>query len=503
MTSEAASAGQVQKRENRYSNLLTGAGDIKTRILFLFVCCLVLAIGLRLFHLDAQNFWYDEAETIGYATDLFPIRDIHPPTYYAIVHLSMQMGNSEFWVRFPSFVMGVASIATMYAIGRLVFTNQVTLIATLLASMSPMLVWHSQDARMYSQLLLGCLLTVYFYIQILRRGKALDWIGYVFAALFAAYTQLYAILLIFVLNCHLLLFHRQLLFRWIAAQFLLLLGYVPWLIIFLNLPPENIGSARQISLFTIPYTYFVFTSGYSFGPTILELRDFSLKVLVPYLPLLFPVGLVVSILSVSGIWRQWHTNHEVASLFILWAFVPVIIAVVIPILVPSMTYNVRYGVFSVPAFLFILASGVVAISRYRAGIILFAALVIVSVVSLYNDYFEPRYAKEDVRSAAQFVASNVQSDDHILVVTVGRLFDRYFDRQNPVISNLSSRRADELVGDAVKDTNTIWLVESRPWQSDPGESIKNLLDNRYSLINKVDFPGVSVFQYCVADCAPA
>jgi len=112
--------------------ILSGAPDAKIALRVLFVACMVLATGLRLFQLGKPNFWYDEAETVGYASKLFPIRDIHPPTYYAVVHLAMELGDSEFWVRLPSFLMGVAAVAMVYAIGRLIVSNQVTLIATLL-----------------------------------------------------------------------------------------------------------------------------------------------------------------------------------------------------------------------------------------------------------------------------------------------------------------------------------------------------------------------------------
>jgi mannosyltransferase len=505
ITSDAQPSTPHRPTERRERDIITGILATQNGILAVFIACITLALGLRLFNLGAQNFWYDEVETLAYASNLFPIRDIHPPTYYAVAHLAMLLGSSEFWIRFPSFLMGVATVVIIYYIGRLLFVDRigVTLVTTLLAAVSPMLVWHSQDARMYSQFLLACLITVYFYVQIIKRGKPSDWLGYLFGALFAAYTQLYAAFLVAALSCHLLFFHRRLLLRWITFQFLLLLGYVPWLIIFLNLPPEQIGGSRPKTLVTFPYSYYTFVNGYSLGPTIRELRDFSLSVLYPYLPLIIPIMAVVAILTGAGVWNLWRTNRDRCAFLVLWAVLPVLAAVLVPIVVRSMTYNVRYVIFSLPAFLFILASGGLALRRYRIGNVLLLIVVIYSGVALNNYYFDARYAKEDVRGAAAYVAANAHPDDHILVITVAHIFDWYFDKPNMMVSTLSPKPADAYVNEAVSGTNTLWLVESRPWQTDPKNEIKTLLDSHYALIDKSDFSGVTLYRYCIADCAPA
>jgi hypothetical protein len=310
------------------------------------------------------------------------------------------------------------------------------------------------------------------------------------------------VLLISVLNLHLLLFHRRLLARWIVAQVLLVLGYVPWIIFLVTMPPEQIGGAQR-TVAALPYTFFAFTNGYTLGPSILELRNFSLGTLAPYLPLIVPIMLVVVILGGAGMVYLWRNNRETASLIILWAVLPAVIGVAVPFIVRSMTYNVRYVLFSVPAFLIILASGVVSLKRYRLGIALLLVVILYNGISLYNHFADVRYAKEDVRSAAEFVAANASAEDHILVITVDRLFRRYFKPDNLIVSNPASATTDQIFNNAITGTDTVWLIESRPWQSDPKQTIKTLFDNQYRVISQADFPGVKVYQYCIQDCPPA
>jgi hypothetical protein len=188
---------------------------------------------------------------------------------------------------------------------------------------------------------------------------------------------------------------------------------------------------------------------------------------------------------------------------VLWAVLPVVAAVMVPIVVHNTTYNVRYVIFSLPAFLFILASGGLALRRYRIGNLLLLVVVIYNSVALYNNYFDARYAKEDVRAAADYVAANASPDDHILVITVTHIFEWYFHQPNMIVSTLSPESADTLVSEAAAGTHTLWVVESRPWQTDPKNEIKPLLDSHYSLIDKNDFSGVTLYRYCIADCSPA
>jgi len=464
------------------------------------VAIILAAVVLRLFDLGKTNFWYDEMASLRYAADL-SVFDVHPPFYYAILNILLKFNQSEFILRLPSVVAGILSVIFIYLTGRQLFDCKTTIIGTLLASISPIMIWHAQEARMYSQALLFAVMSVYFYLLILKNGSRFAWIGYAISAILAVYSHLYTGLIPLTLSLHLLLFRRDLFFRWAIAQIIVVLSYLPWILILASLPTKQIGSGRTPSILHFFYNYYAFTSGYSLGPTINDLRTPQLSVIVPYLPLIVPLAVITLVLIGAGAIHLLRTNHQKAMLILLWATLPVLIAVIIPIFRQSMIFNVRYVLVALPAYVWILASGITKLGQ-RSGAIALIVVITYNGISLYNHYFNPLYTKEDVRSAATYVAQESSSDDHILVITVGSLFNWYFHSSNLVMNNNESGAVSALVTRATADTDTLWLIESRTWQTDSRGEIRSYLDNNYRLIEEESFPGVKVYRYCVKDCEP-
>jgi hypothetical protein len=162
--------------------------------------------------LDAQSLWYDEGVTaiVAQYDPATLIRwtadDIQPPLYYLLVsawrHLS---GWSEWNLRFPSLFFGVLLVPLMAALSRsLTRSRGAALLAALITALHPLLLYYSQEARMYTMLVALCVVAVYCLV---RSAWYVDswqsrwlWIGYVLAATAAVYTHYFAIFLLFALN---------------------------------------------------------------------------------------------------------------------------------------------------------------------------------------------------------------------------------------------------------------------------------------------------------------
>jgi 4-amino-4-deoxy-L-arabinose transferase-like glycosyltransferase len=462
--------------------------------------CLIQAFGLRLLNLGGFNFWYDEVEAIRYSLD-FSAHDVHPPTFYYLLSLVLRLGKSEFILRFLPVIFGVLSVALVYVIAKRLFSSRVALLSTFLASISPALIWHSQDVRMYNQLVFACLLAAYAYIRVLNSNARRDWAFYIVACVLAFYSHLYGALMVGSLSLHFLLTHRRFWKPWLISTIIIGLSYIPWLIILAGLQAKQIGTGRPLGFLGLPYTFFVFSTGYSVGPAINELRTPDLKVLIPYLPLIGFLVVVVFILLLAGFYRLRQLGREKLLLMALWAFLPCIIAVVVPYFRASMTFNVRYVLFAAPGFLIILALGIDTLRRYYAiGFLLLGCLVVYNAKAIYNNINDPAYSKEDVRSAAHYIEQRAQPGDAIVTITVGRVFEWYSTGNNPIISNIPQRQPSAILKEIDVDSPVIWLVESRPWQTDEHGELKALLNRQYTLGETAQFPGVTVYQYCKAAC---
>lgn len=160
-----------------------------------FVVILLLAFALRVYHLASLSIWLDESFSIAAAR--LPVGELlqfiaarsHPPLYFLLLRAWMSLGDGEFVVRFLSVIWGVIGVAALYLFGRRVLGERAGLLAALLLAVSPIHVWHSQDARMYTMLFALTTLSSYFLIQVLSRHRASDWLGYTLFTALSLYTH--------------------------------------------------------------------------------------------------------------------------------------------------------------------------------------------------------------------------------------------------------------------------------------------------------------------------
>ena len=155
------------------------------RLLPAAVFVLLLATFLRFHLLGAQSFWNDEGNSARLSERAIPAiiegtaSDIHPPLYYlALRGWRELLGETEFGLRALSAFAGVLVVALVMALGRnltqgrngaktpentnifhassrpRVIALTSSAIAGLLAAVSPVLVYYSQETRMYALLAL-------------------------------------------------------------------------------------------------------------------------------------------------------------------------------------------------------------------------------------------------------------------------------------------------------------------------------------------------------------
>ena len=81
---------------------------------------LLAALALRLANLTFQPLWFDEGWSVWFATSDLPAMiehtavDIHPPFYYALLHLWIGLTDtSEFALRMLSVLVGVLTVALL------------------------------------------------------------------------------------------------------------------------------------------------------------------------------------------------------------------------------------------------------------------------------------------------------------------------------------------------------------------------------------------------------
>jgi len=418
-----------------------------------------LAFFLYTFRLDYQSLWYDEGFSVYLARmGLGEItsrtaHDIHPPFYYYLLHLwVLVFGSTEFSLRFLSAIFGVLSVPLIWAVGKRLLGENSGLLSAALVTISPLFLWYSQEARMYTLVTFLCLLSTYLLLRVVGGGggRVLLWAAYVVTNVVAVYTHFYAF---FVLVFQLLFF----LFWWVLwsrgrvrqrwpTMVSLLLGqaavvgaYLPWSGFVLQRYGADVsywqGTLRVGEV--LRKTLIAFSTGHS------VLEVLAQPIALGYLLILV---LALAILLVKGARRRGLVEDADAAVMpmidrrpwltlwglLLYLGLPCLLLILISY--QRAKFHPRYLMLSAPAFFLLIAGGLAALldlGRSRAGYGRNAALIVgclclcylgvTSGYSVYNAYFDIDFLKDDFRSAARFIEEH-KGQNEVVILSSGHFF---------------------------------------------------------------------------------
>jgi 4-amino-4-deoxy-L-arabinose transferase-like glycosyltransferase len=129
----------------------------------------IAGAALRFSTLSLQSFWLDEAVThdlvtrpLGAMLRALPHSESTPPLYYLVAWVWVRIfGSGEAGLRSLSALLGTATIVVVALLARRLAGDRAGLAAAALTAANPLLIWYSQEARAYSQLVLMSALTLW------------------------------------------------------------------------------------------------------------------------------------------------------------------------------------------------------------------------------------------------------------------------------------------------------------------------------------------------------
>jgi mannosyltransferase len=154
---------------------------------------LIVAAGLRLYTLGSADFVGDEHFTALYY-ETRAHQTFNSLIYRLIAFSQGLLGESEFALRLPSFILGVASIYLIYLLGRQLFSPSVGLLAAAILTFFPWHIWHSQYARYYAAVIFFVALMHVFFVRSLQKDSILFLVLAGIAAILAVDSHVTAVL---------------------------------------------------------------------------------------------------------------------------------------------------------------------------------------------------------------------------------------------------------------------------------------------------------------------
>ncbi|MBN1659989.1 MAG: glycosyltransferase family 39 protein [Anaerolineae bacterium] len=408
----------------------------------------LLAMGLRLYALDAQSLWYDEGFSVYLASmDLGEITartaaDIQPPLYYYLLHGWMRLfGDGEVAVRGLSVLLGVLTVPLIYLAGRALFENESAgLLAALLGAISPLHIWYAQEVRMYTLLTFLCLLSSYLLLRVTATRDPLHavalWAGFTMANAAAIYTHYFAFFVLAFQAVYLLwtwgrkrLRPRHLVAGGAISGLVTLLAYLPWLPNLLTrYEADTSYLAGRLKLGEVLVDIAILFTG---GESVTEADGVRLAAGLAIVLALC----LAALLAYAAIAAQRKPEDERGAL--PPAYDPILFLLLYLLLPPALTlvmsyaapkFNARYVMMSHPALLLMLGGGVAALHHVRGRAMAnvlrqstaILALLFLVAASLYADmgaYGDPAFARADFRGVARHLRGHVQENETILLVS--------------------------------------------------------------------------------------
>jgi 4-amino-4-deoxy-L-arabinose transferase-like glycosyltransferase len=501
------------------------------RLWKILVLILIAFLCLSLFQLDHQSLWLDEVLSVRNSSPESSIFDPvlwlrgQGPLFFVLLHFWQNLvGTDEFSLRLLSVLLGGITLCLAFQLGLLLFSRRTAIVASSLIATSPFFIWYSQEVRYVNLMMAMSLLAMYCFWRAVSTDRLAWWVGYGLAATLAVAAFLSNVFLLLLQGGYLICSkpHRVLLKEWMISlvvfgvlflwwandgQVSRLDGYGKRILTAVegNTAQDAAGSAEALStggskkfnLAMMPYTFFAFNTGFSLGPSLRDLHESHLaSVLVAYAPILIGLGMFFGALFVYGLLVSWR-KQEVGVLFILWIAVPLAGVLGVSAL-SKMSYNVRYVAMVFPAYVFVLAAAITACGSQVIRRFLLVSVFSLNAVSLANYYFNPSYAREDARTAAQYIESSSGSQDIIVIAGNPTTLSYYYKGNLPMVvlersAKKSPTRLASRLAEIGKNRERLWFVVIRKWEIDPSGQLLSALRSIYPESAPRQFPGVEVY----------
>ena len=476
---------------------------------YLLVLAAIILLGayLRIHNLGTQSIWLDEASSyyMSYGNSVSwvwtnAMADRHPPLHFLILHFVSIFSSSEFMLRLPSAIFGILTIPVIYKIGESLFGKKEGLISAFILSISSIHIFYSQEARMYAQMVLFSIASLYFLYRAYKENKNWMWAGFVVSASLGFYSFYYTI---FVLVPEIIFYiiiqlkdsfkSRRIVISdlknvrlFVLSMFVFLILVSPVLMPFIS---QSISRASETPTWGM---------GQSSDFVIIILKQYSTYTNTSYVfLLLFLIGFIASIFNKS--------QREQAMLLGLMFVIPFMASY---ILAAKMPFSPRYLLFILPIYILAISRGITGIanfmyqipssgidksktSRVAAMLMLTCLIALVCLQPLSSYYSTPQ--KNDWRTVSNYFHDVTNSGDVIVSLPgyMGKPLKFYYDYSGTQSNSAYSAENLETINLEYENVRIWYVVTWDISAANPEGDALNWLGQNAQMVNQIT--GVYIF----------
>lgn len=401
--------------------------DALLRPITLLVICGAFVLSAA--SLYSQSIRLDESQSIWISTKTpasilrFTAEDVHVPLFGLLLHFWMQVfGTDISMVRIMSLVLFLATLPPLYLLTKESSNQRTALLTTALFSLSPFVVWYSNEARMYTLFTFSACLSHLYYLRVIRSVGKNGKLGYFMATALGFYTHYFFLFLLSV----------QLLYVW--WRFLKVVASDPNTVqmgwwrtarTHLSLPLTILGLVGAAALLFMPWVGYVISRGSASGTKPLIPAPTGYSILQTFALFLFGFqGVTVQSVIIS-LWplvaivlfaiftQQKRVVTRNFDYFLVASFLPVAMVYAASFIRPI--FLSRYLIFVVPSLFYLMAVVILNHSRKIALVLSLAVMTVMGSFLIYQNVFAVTPLKENYYAAATYLRSQAGPWDVIAV----------------------------------------------------------------------------------------
>ncbi|MEI8012307.1 MAG: glycosyltransferase family 39 protein [Candidatus Omnitrophota bacterium] len=342
----------------------------------------------------------------------------YKPLYFIFLKIWILLfGPEAFSVRFPSVIFGCMAVWAIYYLGKEFCDKRVGLIAAFLLAINCFHIYHSQQTRHFTLLVLISIFSYLFFLRALRqKNNRSEIFRIIFLNIVMIFIHPYAWTLVFAQMVCVFFFikgnNRR---QWYSFYTLGGIFFVLWVVMInKNQIWHNIWWVPKSGLEAFGETFQTFVyGGYRYG-----LDDYLISFKSPGIILfLFLCWMFFFLRGIFSKHLFERTSSFVKSSVLIWIFFPIILAWLISFIKPI--FIIKHLIICMPAFCLITAMGIIRLGdRWKIffvlGVIFIMGLYPLSIIYFQNNNI-------DWRSAVYSVKASIGQDDAIIVATSSEL----------------------------------------------------------------------------------
>lgn len=368
---------------------------------------LIFSLCFRLYHLKADNIYFDEAYSIKIANQNC-LRDVvnvlkehlYPPFWFFLTYFWLNITGENLWLLpLPGIIFSLLSIYFIFKILKEEINFEVAFLVGFSISVSLIDIHAAKEIRHGASLLIfTSVLSFYFITKILKNPKFLwtNAVGYLVTSVISLYTHYVAFFLITTQFLIVLVLDTKRFLKWLLCFVIITILFLPWLYIFIEQRKDVVEQATYINILKLDWIELAIK--YWFKDSY---------------PIFFSLVFLIVTVLIWGFIYLVRNNKKFGMIVLFWILFNLLLMCINFYLIKTHYIRLRYIVYIIPALNILICCFCFIIKNKYFKIITATILITCQIFSVL--YWYSKRTRQEYEKISDYIIKNA-SENELCVV---------------------------------------------------------------------------------------